>query len=164
MLYAVPHQKDDQQHTRVRRGFSYIRHGGVVSFSTTSHAISSKPTLLLHFHHSFKSYFLPCLFHTFSHILTLILYSSCCFSVSCSAFLYPHLPPFFHHRQWCLLNITLIHPSFKCRHYGYQMHLWLFRPIDWHNQYVILGKFGDTTLELPDALKALSSNLYGDGC
>lgn len=44
------------------------------------------------------------------------------------------------------------------------MHLWLFRPIDWHDQYVIFGKFADTTLAPPDALKALSSNLYGDGC
>lgn len=92
-------------------------------------------------------------------------HSVCCYFIfSCSAFLYPPLPSsFLHHRQWYLVNITLIHSSFKCRHYGYQMHLWLFRPIDWHNQYIILGKFGDTTLELADALRALSSNLYGDG-
>lgn len=70
---------------------------------------------------------------------------------------------FLHHRQWCLVNIALMHSSLKCHHYGYQMHLWLFRSIDWHNQYVIQGKFGDTTLGLPDALTALSSNLYGDG-
>lgn len=50
-------------------------------------------------------------------------------------------PVFLYLRQWCLVNIRPIHPSFKCRHYGYQMHLWLFRPIDWHNQYVIFGKF-----------------------
>lgn len=118
---------------------------------------SSNPTHLLLIYDGFKSDFRPRLFHTFW-----LSY----FNSPSSAFPYPPLPPFtlLHPRQWCLVYITLIHSSFKCHHYGYQMHLWRFRSIDWHNQYVILAKFGDTTLWLPDALKALSSHLYGDGC
>lgn len=126
----------------------------VLFFSTTSHFIWSKKKPPTYFPAGIRILFPPMSrLHIFPYPHTLLL----CIPLSTS-------PSFFlDHRQWCLVNITLIHSSFKCRHYGYQMHLWLFRPIDWHNQYVILGKFGDTTLELPDALKALSSNLYGDG-
>lgn len=132
----------------------------VFYFSTISRFLSSK----LLYQHSLKSYIHPCLFHTSPFTLTLIQVASTTtvnllFGIPLST-----SPSFFHHIEWFLVNITLItHPSFKCPHYGYQMHLWPFGSIDWHNQYVILAKFGDATLELPDALKALSSNSYGDG-
>lgn len=104
----------------------------VLFFSTTSHFIWSKKKPPTYFPAGIRILFPPMSrLHIFPYPHTLLL----CIPLSTS-------PSFFlDHRQWCLVNITLIHSSFKCRHYGYQMHLWLFRPIDWHNQYVILGKF-----------------------
>lgn len=88
-----------------RQVFLYKTWTEVVSFSTVSHFILSKPTVLFLFHHGFK-YVSFTHFPLPSHSLLPI---CCCFSDSRSAFLSPYF--FLHHRQWCLVNIILIHPS-----------------------------------------------------
>lgn len=142
-------------HRRTRIVLSLKRYRCEVVECSISHFLSSKNTLSLLIYHGLTS-LSHIIFHP--HTSSVCFYYSTSSSVLHSSVHLPLLPPSH------VVNITLItHLSFKCPHYGYQTHLWPFGPIDWHNQYVILAKFGDATLELPDALKALSSNSYGDG-
>lgn len=101
---------------------------GVLFFQTFHFTFEMKS----YFHHDFINFLHPLFIFSFLFIAALLKTT-----LHSSIHPPPHLLP-----PWQTMMFRLIHPSFfKCCHYRYQMHLWLFRPIDWHNQYIILGKF-----------------------